>query len=444
MLVLSAMLVGLGAYIYFIESERPTSDEAASAKAKVFELESDEIEHLRVRASNGQTTVLQKREGAWVLLEPAGARVAEMEVTGVAGALESLELERIVEEDASDVSAFGLDEPAIDVGFQLAGESTMRHLQLGDTTATGGDLYARVADEPRVFLIAGYLESTFDRDTFDLRDKSILEFDRDEIDRLELTRNSGDVVAAKVEDRWTLETPWEARADSSTVESLVTRLQTLQMKSIVAEGDDDIDLESYGLAAPSTSVTLGAGSTRATLALGQATPTGDLYARDVSRSIVFTVQLDLLDDITKDAVDYRRKDIFDFRSWSASRLALDQGDATFVFEKRPPDEGEVATWQRVEPAGQIEEEAMQTLLSRLSGLKADSFAESRQNTGLETPSLIVEAQFDDGTKRERVQFARTADTVYAAAADDDSSPATIDMSQYDEVLAALAELTAND
>ncbi len=442
-LVLLAVLVGLGAYIYFVESERPTSEEAANAKTKVFEIESDQIEALHVTASNGDTTVVEKRDGTWHLLEPANAKVAEMEVSGIATALASLEMERVVEEDVTDVSPFGLGEPTVDIGFKVADEEVLRHLRLGDTTATGGDLFARVDDETRVFLIAGYLQSTFDRSTFDLRDKSILEFDRDQVDRLELTRNDGNVIAAKTDDQWTLEAPWNVRADSSALESLVTRLQTAQMKSIVAEGNDEIDLEAYGLADPSTTVTLGAGSTRATLALGNAALSGDLYGHDLARAIVFSTKLNLLDDVTKPAIDYRRKDVFDFRSWNASRLALTRSDSTIVFEKTVDGDEDVATWRRVEPAGEVDDEKMQALLSRLSGLRAASFADSRQGTGLDAASLTVDAQFDDGNKQERMLFSKVQDIVYAAA-DEDASPATIDVSEYDEVLSALDDLTSSE
>mgnify|MGYP006176692981 CR=1 FL=1 len=38
-------------------------------------------------------------------------------------------------------------------------------------------MYAKTADSPKVFLVYGYLESSFNRTPFDLRDKKILTFE---------------------------------------------------------------------------------------------------------------------------------------------------------------------------------------------------------------------------------------------------------------------------
>ena len=47
---------------------------------------------------------------------------------------------------------------------------------MGNKTPTGSDLYAQVEGQPKLFLISGYLEDTFNRTTFDLRDKTALKF----------------------------------------------------------------------------------------------------------------------------------------------------------------------------------------------------------------------------------------------------------------------------
>ncbi len=73
---------------------------------------------------------------------------------------------------------------ALEVTFKAGGQD--RHLLIGQKTPTGTDLYARLADKPRVFLISSYLESTFNKSTFDLRDKTILKIDREKVDSVEI------------------------------------------------------------------------------------------------------------------------------------------------------------------------------------------------------------------------------------------------------------------
>ena len=62
--VLLAVFVGVMAYIsYFVESGPPSSD--ADAREKVFALEADAIVELQIRADSGETTTLEKADGAW-------------------------------------------------------------------------------------------------------------------------------------------------------------------------------------------------------------------------------------------------------------------------------------------------------------------------------------------------------------------------------------------
>ena len=447
-LLLAIVAAGLGAYIYFIESERPTSDEAASAKETVFDIDSSTITELTLDSSSGERSVLRKQDDGWHLIEPVDSTVEDLEISGLTGALASLELERVVEEAATEIGTFGLADPRITIAFTLEGADEARLLHLGESTATGGDIYARIDDERRVFLIASYRESTLDKTPFDFRDKSILEFDRDGVDSLELERRAGPLRATKSDGQWQLQEPWNVRADSATLESLVTRLSTLQMKSIASEGDEDVDLATYGLDDASTRVTLGGGSTRATLVLGNASQAGDLYAHDVVRSIIFTVELSLLDELTKDAADYRRKDIFDFRSWNATHLEATRAGETLAFKKGPADDADDEnasdTWRQVSPdEADTDDTKMQTLLSRLSGLRAESFAESLADTGLDAPTLTVDVRFEDGERHERVSFGRVDDRVYAGTELDDS-PGELDTAAFDEAVKALDDLTGSE
>ena len=43
-----------------------------------------------------------------------------------------------------------------------------------------------------------------------------------------------------------------------------------------------------------------------------------MYAKDVSRPLVFTVDKTLADDLKKSPADYRLKDIFDFREFTGA------------------------------------------------------------------------------------------------------------------------------
>ena len=434
--VLLAVFVGVIAYVYFVESERPPSSDA-DAREKVFALEADAIVELEIRADSGETTTLEKADGAWQIVEPTSVDADASEASSITSSLASLEIQRVVDEEPGDLEPFGLAEPRIEVAFKID-EETDLGLQIGDTAPTGDTLYASVEGENRVILISGFLDRTFNRTTFDLRDKAILQFDSNAVDAVDVDGPAQAVRLAKGESVWTMTEPWQARGDYGMVEGLIGRLSTAQMRSI--ETEEASDLSAFGLDRPEMTVTIAAESAQAILSIGEQSPAGTFYARDVSRSLVFTVDSALVTELRKRAVEYRRKDLFEFRPFNSTRLDVTRDGQTVAFQKIDATDDEEEKWRQVTPAERdVDRAKMDDLLGRLSNLRAQSFLASRANTGLGSPTLTVTVQFAEGAREESVAFGRYGDEAFGIHGDEPGA-ARLDAREFDEALDALDEL----
>jgi hypothetical protein len=432
--ILLLVLLGLLGYIYFVDMKKPAAD-LVEQKQKVFTVEPDKIEEIDVKAASGGRTVLKKAGGAWSIAEPVTAKADEGEVTGLVTNLASLEIQRVVDENPADLAQFGLATPHVEVAFKKSGAPAGERLLLGDKNATGGEIYAKLAAARRVFLVSSFLESTFDKGTFALRDKIILAFPRDKVDALELVSKNQRLAFAKQSDRWILAGAEAVRIDPAQVEGAVGRLQTLTMKSIAAPDVADADLAKYGLDKPAATATVGAGSARAVLAIGNDDGAGNMYARDLSKRMVVTVEAALLEELKKKADEYRPKDVFEFRSFNATRLEVARGTATAVFEHSTGKDG-VAKWQRLNPAKDVGTAEMDSLLGSFSGLVIDRYVDARTKTGADAPIAIVTAKYDDGKKQDRVVFGKVGSDVFATRAGE-SGGAKIDAARFDEAMKAL-------
>ena len=194
---------------------------------------------------------------------------------------------------------YGLDPARVEVTFKAGGQE--RRLLIGRKTPPGTDLYAKLGDSPRVFLISSYLDSTFNRSTFDLRDKAVLAVDRDSIEAVTITAGDRSLRFNKAGNEWRIAAPIQARADTTAIDGLVNRLNTLQMKSVAAP--EAKCLTEYGLDKPAATVQLGSGSSQATLLIGKSAGEGVVYARDASKPMVVTVDAGLLEDLKKEPGD---------------------------------------------------------------------------------------------------------------------------------------------
>ena len=467
-IILLGAAAALGAYIFFVELNREPGGTAVK-KDKVFTLTAEKVEELEIKAASGETTTLKKQGADWQIVQPAGLDVDATEAGSVVSALESLEIQRTIADQPASVAEYGVEPARFSVAYKLAGETTMHRLQLGKKTPTGGDLYARVEGQPKLFLVSAYQETALNKTPFDLRDKTVLKFDRVGADALTLEASGSPALSfARKASDWRLVKPVDARADFSAVDGVIGRIAQLKMKGIEpvgGPGAKDLapaDLKKYGFDKPQATATVGVGSTRAVLALGTKKDETTVYARDVSRPLVFTVESTLLDDLKKKSDDLRKKDLFEFRSFTAVGLdvTLGKNALTFAKEQEAPKEPEkgkddkgkekdkaaaepppppVEKWKQTKPASKdVDQSKLTDLLTTLSNLRAESFAEKALASGEE---LTVIARFGDkaNPQSERVTFRKSGTVVHAIVVGE-AGGAIVSTADFDRVLALVKEL----
>jgi len=442
-IALLVVLIGLGAYIYFVTWKQPAQD-AGSKLEKVFaSVQADQIEELTVKAESGDVTTLKKMSGAWTVVAPMATTGSEADASSVTSALSALEIERVVDENPADVKDYGLETPRIEIDFKASGGKASGRLLVGAKTPTGASMYARRNDEKRVFLVAENQNSSLNKSTFDFRDKSVIKIDREKVDGVEVAVGAArqPLQFAKAGGEWKLIKPLEARADPGLVEALVGSVETAQMKSVAADSATPADLKKYGLDRPEVTVTVHLGSARATLALGGKAGPDTVYARDTSKPLVVTVDSTLADAARKGAEDYRRKDVFEFRAFNATRVEFTRNGQTMILERVKGKSEEVPDgWRRVSPnPTDADRSKVESLLAGLADMRATAFAPSTAKTGLDSPALAVLVTFEDGKKEERVSFGKSGADVHALVAGQPGA-AKIEAEKFAEANKTLDEL----
>lgn len=429
-LVLLVIAAALGGFLYYDSKREPADDKK---QEKVYAgVQADKIERVTVKSAAGDQTTVEKQGNAWQVTQPSPAAADEAELSGITSNLASLEVQRVIDEQPADLKEYGLDPARIEVTFKFAGKE--QKLLLGQKTPTGSDLYARTAEKPRVFLVSAYIESTFNKSSFELRDKTILEIDREKVDRLDVETPDRTLTLTKQGADWRIGAPVNARADFGAVEGIVGRLNTTPMKSIVA--DNTADLKEYGLDKPAATVRVSSGSAQAGLAIGRSAGEGVVYAKDLSRPMVFTIESALFDELKKPADDFRVKDLFDARSFNTTKVEIVRNGQTIALEK----EKDKAEWKQTAPAAKAADTAkVEALLTALSSTRAASFVDTIAGTGLETPELTVSIAYEDGAKHEKVTFGRK-DTDAFARRDGDAAAAKIDTTALDGIIKAIEAL----
>jgi|CXWL01.1.fsa_nt_gi hypothetical protein len=435
-LVLVVVLAGLGGYIYFVENKKPAA--SPDARAKAFDVTTDEIEELQITITDGDSSTLKKVDNRWQLVSPVEAEADSSEVNNMASSLASLDVQRVVDEAPADLGQFGLATPHLEVAFRVKGQTEFTRLLIGEKTPTGGDIYVKRPDEPRVFLVSSFLDETFKRTAFDLRDKTLLKFDRDAVTGLDITNASGTMQFARKGANWMFVKPLAMRADFAALEGTITSLSATLMQKFVADSATPAELAQYGLSKPSATASIVMGDARVSLALGR-TDNAETYARDPSKMAIVMVAPTIVEDLNKGAKDFRRKELFDMRSFSTKHLTVSRGTEMLVFDKSTAADGR-ETWKNA--AGKdVDAAKIQDLLTKLSNVRAQSF-EDTVDPALKTPALVVTARFGENKGEdlsETVTLARSGQSVVGSRPDE---PGTlkVDAMPLDDILKAVDAL----
>jgi hypothetical protein len=431
LMVLAVPLVGYALYEW-----KRVPVEVGEKKEKVFTVEADKIDEMTVKSESGERTTLKKTGTEWQIVAPVAAQPDGAAVSGLTSNLSTLDLQRVIEENPQDLAEYGLAQPRLEVTFKAGGQE--HRLQIGRKTPAATDLYAKLGEEKRVFLIPSFVDTTFNKTTFDLRDKTVLKVDRDKIDALSITSPKRVLQFTKADGEWQMTFPAKARADFTTVDGLVSRLGTLQTKSIVAP--EATAFAEYGLDKPETTIQLGSGSSQATLLIGKTAGEGAVYAKDQSRPAVITIEATLVGDVTKDTGEYRQKDLFDARAFNSTRLDVTRNGQTASFEKtktKNKDGQDEEKWKQSAPAARdVDQSTVDNLIAAVTAARAERFVDTPAKTGSDKLELVIALSSDEGKRVETVTFARSGAEGYATRAGEPGI-AKVDAATIDNIIKSL-------
>jgi hypothetical protein len=438
-LVVALVAIGLGAYIYFVESKRDT--EAKPDKEKALAFAREKVKEIHLQRAGGDAVRVVREGQAWRVTEPLVAEADTGEVEGVLGTLEGLSVDEVIEAGAP-LAEFGLEPPARVLRLQAEG-ATPVELHVGGRTPDGASVYARRPAEARVFTLPSYVEGSLDKKAFDLRDRRVLKVQRDAVRGLRVSGPEAFSLERRGES-WAFTAPLATPAGRWPMDALLGVVESLRFEGIVGESPAPAELQALGLEPPAWTVEVSvADAPPQVLQLGGRTPDGKVNARVAGRPQVVTIAPALADDLAKGMGELRAKRLLDVATYEVTKLdiATPAGTRTLTRSTRVDAEGvPIYDWKRQD--GQVVlTNTVQDALFLVGGVEATRFLDqpaAPASYGLDAPALKVTltyegkptAWFELGQK-DAAAFARRVD---------DSAVLEIDPAKAKELLDAFAKM----
>ena len=175
LIVAVVLLAALGVTLYFVERKGGKTETAASkAEDKLFAVQADDIQEIRLEPAGGEALKLERgADNKWKIVEPKALAADDSAASSLASTLSGLYPSETIEEKPASLKDYGLEPPQQTVRFRAKSGSAYT-LLLGDNTPSGGSVYARTPDKPRVVTLASYVKSDLAKTLLDLRDLSLI------------------------------------------------------------------------------------------------------------------------------------------------------------------------------------------------------------------------------------------------------------------------------
>jgi hypothetical protein len=416
----------LAGLLYWSEHRKPADDTvkaSADTPPAILKLDSSSITQLDLKKKNAETVVLTKAgSGKWQITQPKPYGADQDAVSSLLSTLSSLNSERLVEDKASDLKTYGLDQPALEVDIIDKGNKTQKVL-MGDDTPTGSGVYAMLAGDPRVFTVASYTKNSLDKGLNDVRDKRLLTVNSDKISRLEIVRKGQSIEFGRNKDEWQILKPKPLRADASEVGELVRKLTEAKMNLSAADPKTDAGAFAHATMLATAKVKDESGTESLEVRKDKDT----YYAKSSAVEGAYKIDADLGKALDKGLDDFRGKRLFDFGYADPGKLEIHNGSKAYFLTRSGED-----WWSN---GKKMDADSVQSLVSKLRDLTADKFPES----GFANPTIEASVTSEDGKRVEKVQITKSSDG-YVAKREKEPALYHLSSSSIDDIQKAADEI----
>lgn len=336
-------------------------------------------------------------EARWALTHPLAARADQRKASELLADLGELRVTDFVSEDPKDVHAYQLDEPEREVTV-WTGESGKTVLLGRALTNDASKVYAKLKSGDSIYTVPSSTAQKFAVQANDLRDPQVLAFSEDRVQGIEVLHGTDKVSLVRTDSTWRITAPTVVAADEAAVRVLLGHLSGLSARQFTA--DVATDLDKYGLAAPTTTVSLrGDGTnTLAQLLVGAVdSSNGVRFVKRADEPFVYGVDTNIASWLPANYLELRSRLLASMAADEITKLVIEKKAGRVTLQR-----GADKKWQLIEPAqGVFDNDALQHVLDEFAAVRAEEFIrEGRDNLaeyGLDDPEATFVVTAGDKT-----------------------------------------------
>ncbi|MFS8837151.1 DUF4340 domain-containing protein [Synechococcus sp. R6-5] len=372
---------------FLLDNIRQLRQEQQAERARLFHFATDTIARIEIRQQKEGEPVrgsgaehleillerTPEEEGSrWRIVSPIQSAALDFPIEQLLNTFSRL-TPQITLEGATDLAAFGLDQPRHQIAL-FPKEGDPYRLAIGNDNFDGSGFYAQ-PEGGQVVLLSSAQKGSLLPSLLALRDKTLLRFDTAEVKALQVQLAEAEPEVVRLQrqdDTWQIVQPRELPADEINVNRLLNTLARLQAVEFPAE--TQTDLAPYGLEQPSARLTVELeGGKTLNVALGSEKD-GQVYVITSEHPAVATLLTSTANILRSDLEELRDHRIARLNPNQVGQVTLESLGERVTLNPLPQEKGSLELrWENPEQPGQPVD--LGSLFSSLNAARAKEFVE---------------------------------------------------------------------
>ena len=272
----------------------------------LFDFKQENVSRIHLRTGDEKILLVRNKEDGWAIIKPIQADADSSTINSLLFDLKSARVKEFINTSIKKPELFGLDSAKKVLTVDL-GDDKSWTLELGNKSGDGKHYFGRRAGEALIFTISSDTTDKLFRSLHDLRNKKLLNFDKDAVQKISIQYPDKTFDLEKSDKDWNLTKPEKIKKVKGFLgNDIIWSLNGLEYESIVDPplGDND-----SGLSQPTVSVTVWTGKgpvVGGKVIVGKKVENkAEYYSRVEGNSELYTIKARLLESLPKDVEKFK-------------------------------------------------------------------------------------------------------------------------------------------
>jgi len=397
-LLFVAISLGLFVFIYEIEGDKKRENKKEYNES-LFKLNNNDIKLVRLK-NKSQTIQYEKNDNSWNITQPINLEVDKNIIDSQISVFLNSKIKRIIGQvDENKLKNYGLGSSNIELYIETFNGLKINY-EIGDESATKGDLFVFDKDSNSVILSSNELKVQTQKTLFELRDKKIIHFDKSNVNQISIITEDDSIIIKnedKINQLWKI-TSHDLNGDNSQIDNYLSSLNRYTAVDFI---DNPEKNEKSYLKNSQISIVLNLEPNRnsKTLTIGESKISNSdtvHYGFESGKSNIFLISNNDKKSLMKDSFYFQDKKLVDYDENNINEINI-----MGAYQLSVMNEDSLGWYISSDSTIKLDKVDMNRLFSAINGIQAVELVKSKNQDSYGINEPFIEVLFNDSENNKK-------------------------------------------